>query len=377
VSRIPYAFNGGDFNHVIITLIAMTNTALLVGGMALMRELVKEREIYKRERMVNLRFSSYMLSKVWFALVLALYQTACFVVIRYLAFDMPGGFQEAAYFFLTVFLLIVAGMMMGLFSSALAPNANAAPLLMILFVIPQMVFGGALVPLPDPITAPASSRWAFQSILAIYGAGSDVAADPCWVLPKEQRDSLTLDQKNTMCKCMGVNALHEDSCNFPGLGQYYVSAIDQKDPQKPADPPPQPAQPQFPPAPPKPTDFNSLPLLQKYLSDLTAYNSQVDQIRSKFQQEMDAWQEQQKTFQTQIETYQKDLTDLEVRRSIAIGSAESSIDHYRKDYGWTFVDKNNHQEYMQTLLFTWGAQLVIILVLFAGTVIIQRRREVL
>ena len=82
-----------------------------------MRELVKEREIYKRERMVNLRLSSYIFSKIWFALLLAVYQATCFTVIRYLAFDMPGGIEAAVLNYITIFLLIIAGMMMGLFSS--------------------------------------------------------------------------------------------------------------------------------------------------------------------------------------------------------------------------------------------------------------------
>ena len=63
-----------------------------------MRELVKEREIYKRERMVNLRLSSYILSKIWIALLLAVYQAACYTVIHYLAFEVPGGMEEMFFF---------------------------------------------------------------------------------------------------------------------------------------------------------------------------------------------------------------------------------------------------------------------------------------
>ena len=175
VGRNPVDFYGGNFNNVVITFIVLINTSILVGGLAFMRELVKEREIYKRERMVNMHLSSYMMSKIWFLLVLAVYLAACFTIIRLIAFDMPGGSEEIIFFYITEFLLVVAGMMMGLFSSALAPNANSAPLLMIMFIIPQMVLSGALVPLPEAMKAPASSRWAFGSIMAINGAGSDVA----------------------------------------------------------------------------------------------------------------------------------------------------------------------------------------------------------
>lgn len=373
--RNPLAFKNGSFNDLIITLIVLTNTTILVGGLAFMRELVKERDIYKRERMVNLQLSSYILSKVWIALLLAVYQAGCYTVIRYLAFDVPGGNEEKLFFFITVFLLIVAGTMMGFFASALAPNANSAPLLLIMFIIPQMVLSGALVPLPSATTAVASSRWAFQASVAIGGAGSDVAADSCWSLPKDKQDKLTLDEKNKNCTCMGENALRESSCNFPGLGKYYDVAIDTKDPVKPSEPGPQPEQPKFPPAPDKPADPNNILLLQKYLGDLNVYNDKVAKIRDDYQTKIDDWKKEQDLYKTAIETYQKDLTELKVKRAIAVGSAESTIRRYKDEYGWTFINKNDRQTYLNTLYTTWCAQSLISLVLFIGTVIMQKRRE--
>ncbi len=374
--RNPLSFKDGSFNNMIITLIVLTNTTILVGGLAFMRELVKEREIYKRERMVNLRLSSYIFSKIWIALLLAVYQTICYTVIRYLAFDVPGGREEMLFFFITVFLLIMAGVMMGFFASALAPNANSAPLLLIMFIIPQMVLSGALVPLPSAATAPASSRWAFQAAVAIGGAGSDVAADSCWKLSKDAQDKLTLDQKNAQCTCMGENALREKTCNFPGLGSYYDAAIDKPDPAKPVDPGAKPADPVFPEAPKQPADPNNNLLLQQYLAQLNDYNKKVDQIRSDYQKKIDAYQSAQEKYKTDLEAYQKDLTELKVKRAIAVGSAESTIRRYKNDYGWTFVNKNDRPTYLNTLYTSWGAQALICLILFAGTVIMQKRREV-
>jgi ABC transport system ATP-binding/permease protein len=371
----PLSFQNGNFNDVIITMIVLTNTAILVGGLAFMRELVKEREIYKRERLVNLRLSPYIFSKIWIAVLLVVYQAVCYTVIRYKAFDMPGGREEMLFFFVTVFLLIMAGVMMGFFVSALTPNANSAPLLLIMFIIPQMVLSGALVPLPSAITAVASSRWAFQAAVAIGGAGSDVAADACWSLPKDQRDQLTLDEKNACCTCMGENALHADKCNFPGLGQFYDAAIDQADPVRPADPGPQPADPVFPQAPAQPQDPNNLQALQAYLSELNQYNQQVDQIRGEYQTKIDTWQSAQEAYKAALQDYQQALTKLEVKRAIAVGSAESTIKRYMDDYGWTFVNKNDRETYLNTLYTTWGAQALICLILFAGTIIMQKRHE--
>ncbi|MCX6081928.1 MAG: FHA domain-containing protein [Chloroflexi bacterium] len=371
----PVSFQTGSFNGLIITLVVLTNTTILVGGLSFMRELVKERDIYKRERMVNLKLSSYIVSKIWIALIIALYQAACFTVIRYMAFDMPGGLEEKLFMYITIFLLILAGMMMGFFSSALAPNANSAPLLLIMFIIPQMVLSGALVPLAPAVMAPASSHWAVLSAIAIGGAGSDVAADSCWALPKDKQDDLTLDQKNTDCTCMGENALRESSCNFPGLGKYYDVAIDTLDPAKPKEPGAQPAEPKFPDPPAKPADVNNVLMLQKYLSDLDTYTKGIDVQRSNYQTQIDDWKKEQDSYKTAIETYQKDLTDLEVKRAIGVGSAEATIRRYKDDYGWTFINKQARAAYMDTLYQAWGASLLIILILFVGTIVLQKRHD--
>ncbi len=376
IGHDPLGFEKGTFNNVVITLIVLSNTTILVGGLPFMRELVKERDIYKRERMVNLKLSSYIMSKIWVALILAIYQAACYTIIRYLAFEMPGGVRDVILFYVTMYLLIVAGMMLGLFASALAPNANAAPLLLILFVIPQMVLSGGLVSLPAPAEAPASSHWAFQAFIGIGGAGSDVARDACWALPKTERDNLTLDEKNSRCICMGENALRQDSCNFPGLGSYYDAAIDTKDPIKPAEPGPKPEDPVLPAAPAGPNNPNSLRSLQAYLNDLNAYNEQVTKLQEDYKQKINAWQDEQTRYKDQIQTYQKDFTDLEVKRAIAVGSAEATIQRYKDDYGSTFLDKENPDLYPSAIVKTWFAQIIIILVVFAGTVFMQKRRDV-
>jgi hypothetical protein len=375
IGRDPFSFATGSFNNVAVTLISLSNTTILVGGLACMRELVKERDVYRRERMVNLRLLPYLLSKIWLALFLGLYMAACFTIVRYLAFKMPGGFEDMIFFYITVFLLIVAGMMLGFFASALAPNSNAAPLLLILFIIPQMVLSGGLIPLPDSVKAVASSSWAMRSAFAISGIGSDVAADSCWALPREQQDQLTLAQKNQQCTCMGENALREASCNFPGLGQYYDPAIDQADPSPPSAPGAQPPQPSLPPAPTAPQNISDPVAVAKFLNDLSAYKETVNQAQYDYALQVSGWQQQQQAYLTGLQTYQQNLGTLEGRRTLAVGSAESMIRRFKTDFAWAFVSKKDHPAYLRYLYRTWGAQLVIIMVLFVATLLVQKRRD--
>lgn len=376
IGRDPFGFMNGNFNDVIVTMIVFSNTTMLVGGLSYMRELVKEREIYKRERMVNLKLSSYIMSKIWVALLLAIYQTACYVAIRYAAFDMPGGMEELIFVFISGYLLIFSGMMLGLFASALAPNGNSAPLLLVMFIIPQMVLSGAIMKVPDPARAPASSSWAFQGIIAISGAGSDVARDACWALPKAERDDLTLEEKNEDCICMGENALREDSCYFPGLGSYYDEAIDTRDPVEPAEPGPQPKEPVLPEEPAAPENPNNILELQAYLNDLGIYNDEVASLQDEYKERIDDWQAEQESYMDDIRAYQEELTELKVKRAVAVGAAESTIENYKDDFGWTFVDKADEEGYHRSLFGTWAAQLIIILVLLAGTVFMQKKRDV-
>ena len=175
---------------------------------------------------------------------------------------------------------------------------------------------------------------------------------------------------------MGENALHEDSCNFPGLGKFYDQAIDQSDPIKPVEPGLKPQEPVLPQKPADPKNPNSISELQMYLGELNKYNEDASKLQDDYKERMNVWQDEQENYKNLIETYQKDLTELEVKRALAIGSAEATIQRYKDDYGWTFLDKENRGKYLGTIIKTWIAQLIIIAIVFTGTVIMQKRRDV-
>jgi ABC-type multidrug transport system ATPase subunit len=325
LGKNPFSFENGDMNNVVVSLNVLTNNAILVAGLSQMRELVKEREIYRRERLVNLRLLPYIMSKLWVAGLLALYQSAVFVIVHNIAFEMPGDMADIGFMYVTIALLSMAGMLLGLFTSALAPTASSAPLMLILFLIPQIVLNGALVPLPEAATTPVSTRWAFQAIMASSGVGSDVAGDVCWDLTREEQDLMTSEQKEEHCSCMGVNALREGNCGFPGLGDSYDPAIDEPDPVEPE---------------PAGADAASLEL-----------------------------------FQVQMAAYQTEVAEQELARGKATSSAEARIRLFKEDFEWTFVDKDG-ADYNRTIAVVWGAQVAIMLVLFVATIVFQKRRDV-
>ncbi len=111
----------------------------------------------------------YVASKAWVAALLALYQALTYTLIRNIAFEIPGGAEEFIFMYITLVLATLAGMMLGLLASALAPASSSAPLIMILLIVPQIVLSGALAPLPDAASAPASTRWTFEALMMIPG----------------------------------------------------------------------------------------------------------------------------------------------------------------------------------------------------------------
>ncbi|MCI0398652.1 MAG: FHA domain-containing protein [Chloroflexi bacterium] len=376
IGRNPFSFADGDMNGVVISAIAIINSVIMVGGLSQMRELVKERDIYRRERMVMLRLIPYILSKVWLAAILAVYQAFFFTLMRYLAFDMPGGVEEAIFISVTIFLLTMAGSMLGLFASAVAPNNNTAPLILILLIIPQMVLSGGLVPLPSVATTPASSRWAFQGLMVITGGGSDVDADVCWELPTEQQELLTAAQKEESCNCMGVNALRQESCDFPGLGQHYEPAIDEPDPEEPPPLGDEPAPPELPAEPIPPADQTDAIAMNQYFEQLAAFNREVAEAQAVYEADVAAYRVEQELHEVQQTAYQAEKAELEIARAAATSSAEAQIRIFYEDFSWTFVNKENRADYYGTVLTVWVAQIVIIFLLLAGTVFVQKRRDV-
>ncbi len=376
MGRAPFDYFSGDAANGSTTLFLLTVYCLLVGGFSQMREFVKEADIYKRERLVNLKIFPYVASKVWVALLLSFYQAAAFAVIHFLAFDMPGGMMEFGVFYITLVLAVMAGMMSGLLASALAPSSSAAPLLMILLIVPQIVLSGALAPVPNNISAIASTRWAFESFVGITGMGSDVAADTCWQLDEELRDSMSLDDKLANgCRCMGTAIFAPGSCNFPGIGQHYQPEIDQP---APVEPPPlagKPAEPEVPPAPEPPANQSDQVAMVQYLNALQSYQDEVKLIQDQYRSEMQLYEAQAGMYQTQMETFQKDRLAYESARNSAVATAEGVIKGMKKEFGWAFVNKHDPDIFWPWMLNTWVSQTVLISVYFVIILFLIKRKD--
>jgi ABC-type multidrug transport system ATPase subunit len=371
----PYEVQTGVPGNGAITLFLMTIYCLLVAGLSQMREFVKESDIYRRERLVNLKIFPYVASKVWVAAILSFYHAIAYAVIHYIAFDMPGGALEFGLIYVTLVLAAMAGMVCGLFASALAPAASSAPMIMILLIIPQIVLSGVLAPVPSYASAPASTRWAFEGFIGIVGMGSDIAADTCWQLDEEVRDAMSLDDKEAQgCRCMGIAVFDPESCNFPGLGEYYLPEVDMDPPPEPAELRAKPAEPVIPPAPDKPEDEQDQVAMTVYLNSLGAYQDEVTQIQELYKSEMAIYEAEADVFQAEMTDYQEKYTEWEISRNSAVGGAEGLIESITGEFGWAWINKEDPNIFWPWLLKAWTAQMIIIGA-FIGLILIMIKRK--
>jgi ABC-type multidrug transport system ATPase subunit len=284
--------------------------AVLVGGLATMRDIVREAEIYRRERMIGLKVLPYLLSKVWFSAVLASYQAAIFLGSKALFVDLPGNFSTLIAMYCTIFLATLGGMMMGLLVSALSPTQNLAPLLTILFLVPQITFAGSFLPLSSlgpagqGISQLTVTRWAYESMITLSGVGKSVAADPCWQNESEARQKGRESEK-AQCVCMGPQLFKQ--CYFPGLRQEYDPAVDQPEPIKPKDP-----------GDPPPSDQFTLDP-QGYLDELDIYSNDA------------------KAYRDAIDKWQDTFSRWKEQRGRAIAAGEELLSRFRKNQGHTYA----------------------------------------
>jgi hypothetical protein len=121
--------------------------AIWLGANNAIREIVSESEVYARERLVNLKIPSYVLSKFAILSLIGLLQCALFVLIL-TAFDR-FSITDFSWLTLVLYLTLLAGLAIGLFFSALVSSTEKAMSILPLILIPQLLLSGFLKPLDD------------------------------------------------------------------------------------------------------------------------------------------------------------------------------------------------------------------------------------
>ncbi|KAA0931493.1 MULTISPECIES: ABC transporter ATP-binding protein/permease [Streptomyces] len=176
-------------------LLILAVGACFAGAANSVRELIKERVIYERERATGLSRSAYLMSKVIVLGAITMFQGALVGAIGFTSRTIPDeglilGGAVAVELSLPIMALGFTSMMFGLVISSLVKTAEKTMPLLVMFAIIQVVFTGCLFPLNGALGVNQfsylmPSRWAVGASGATLDFNkinphNTAEADPLW-----------------------------------------------------------------------------------------------------------------------------------------------------------------------------------------------------
>ncbi|MFI6416433.1 FHA domain-containing protein [Streptomyces sp. NPDC050842] len=214
------ALSEGELNpeSTLNVLLILCVGGVLTGAANAVRELVKERTIYRRERAVGLSRSAYLASKVVVLGLITIVQAVVLTLVALIGvpLNVPGGkgvlLPPLVEITLAVALLSFTAMMLGLLVSAVVRKEEVTMPLLVLLAIVQVVFCGALLSVRTPgleqLAWLVPSRWAFAAMGATLDIGevapSDKTDDP---LMRHTLDAWLFDMGMLIVICLALGVV--------------------------------------------------------------------------------------------------------------------------------------------------------------------------
>jgi ABC-type multidrug transport system ATPase subunit/ABC-type multidrug transport system permease subunit len=177
---------GTDAGEAVKLLFLVVTTVIWLGSIDAAREIIKEKSVFVREAAVGVRTGAYVLSKAIVLFTLAAIQTLLLTAIVL-------GFQplhESQGTYLTVLGLLIltswAAVGMGLLMSAAVKTQDQATSFIPLVLVPQLFFGGSIVPVATmsaPLAALSNAviaRWSYAGFGSAVDLNARIAASPAY-----------------------------------------------------------------------------------------------------------------------------------------------------------------------------------------------------
>jgi len=147
--------------------------ALFLALMNSVEDIIRDRTVLQRERNLGVRISYYVIAKFITLCVFSALQCALFVAVGNSILEIRGMFSV---YFLWTFITAVSGLSLGLLVSALVPNSKTGAMLVPLILIPQLIFGGALIKYEE-MNRDAGLLYTFQRYFAANQESTDMETD--------------------------------------------------------------------------------------------------------------------------------------------------------------------------------------------------------
>jgi hypothetical protein len=153
-------------------------SAVWFGMINAVRELVKERTIWRREELGGANAAAYLASKVAVLGALAAIQAVTSLIALAITLGLPGQSPIGSPFvamLVTLWLANLAGMAIGLVVSAVAPSSDRAMSIVPYLLITQLVLCGVLFPLGSvtPVSWLMPARWAVSALGGVAGLSAE------------------------------------------------------------------------------------------------------------------------------------------------------------------------------------------------------------
>jgi ABC-type multidrug transport system permease subunit len=159
-------------------------TVTWLGSIASSREIIRERSVFVRERAVGVGLGAYMVAKMAILALLSAVQVGLLVGLVLVLRPLDESPQVYATLLLELLLTGWAAVGLGLLVSAGVRSQEQATSFIPLVLIPQLLFGGAIVPIAqmaaplDTLSAAVFARWSFAGVGTAIDMNDRIAAKP-------------------------------------------------------------------------------------------------------------------------------------------------------------------------------------------------------
>lgn len=190
--KVPYlfAFNDEYTKYLFLSVVIF----IFFGLMASVNEVIRDRPILHREKIIGTKPRQYLFSKIGVYAIFAALQVTLYALPGFMVLGIPwrmpaelahipSSFYSLSffpYFLIAGFLTIYASFALGLFLSSMVKSQLAAFNIIPLIIVPQIIFGGMFVQFADmpgminrdvpAYTNLTFSRWGYEALLS----GSEV-----------------------------------------------------------------------------------------------------------------------------------------------------------------------------------------------------------
>jgi len=175
VDKYSYYHNINMGTHIFVSIIVF----IFLGLSSSIEEILDERKMLLREKLMNLKMSYYLSSKIITLSIFSAIQVILYFLVTTFMLNMHGvSFNTLVYYFLSA----VIGFSLGLMTSSFLKDNKSIINIMPLILIPQIIFGGAIIeyekmnrsltvmkqsPIPEVVQF-IPTRWLFEGLTTSF-----------------------------------------------------------------------------------------------------------------------------------------------------------------------------------------------------------------